>query len=336
MVTGITEYSSNGGRSVDRAWLQTWLTSSGRHDRAVLRLRSREPTVALQLPARTAADSVDVRLNGKRVPSVATLEGLLQIEIPQLEADVVLDIRYAVDQQRAQWWLTEFVFPRFVGGANLREPLHWQLILPANEHLLHAPQNCLAAYEWKWQRLGWRRVPSADEADLAIWSGVADLEEVTDTATAGGFGERNVYLFRTRDLPDVLTVYSAPRALMVLVPAGLMLMLGYLLIYVPFFRRTAVVFTGIVLFAALAAIFPELALLVAQVATLGVVLSLLVVFLRYMLRASPPTHLLLQRSIESSVRQSTTKMFQTPGDVERVGSTATKSAPLGHNVPEPE
>jgi hypothetical protein len=254
-----------------------------------------------------------------------------------LEQYHVLDLRYTVQQQRTAWFQTQCSMPRFTGGAFLREPLYWQLILPVDEHLLTVPAGCLPAYEWQWRRLGWRRVPLVGDARLERWSGARAEEAADDGVQAALHGERNVYLFRARDMQGAYLVYSAPRTLMVVVPAGLVLLVGYLLIYVPILRTAGTVVTGLVLLIAAAVIFPELALLVAQLACLGIVLSLLVLFLRRTLRAKPAPQVLIQRTPGSSIRQSTTELFYPADAVARpVGSTATNSAAYGESLAEPE
>jgi hypothetical protein len=337
VVAGLAANTTSGGQFVDRAWLQTWLTDAVRHDRAVFRLRSRQHALGLQLPPDTVPDSLEVRLNGQLLENATLNGGRLQIEIPQLEERHVLDLRYTVPQQRAGWFQTQCWLPRFTGGAFLREPMYWQLILPANEHLATVPASCLPAYQWRWRRIGWRRVPVAGDVQLERWSGALVDGAADDNVLGVPDGERNVYLFRARDLQDAFVVYAAPRTLMVVVPAGLALLLGYLLIYVPFLRRAGTVMTGLILLIAAALIFPEQAVLVAQLACLGIILSLLVVFLRRALRAKTVPQVLIQRTPGDSMRHSTTELFYpAEAGARTMGSTATNPAAYGDSFAGPE
>ncbi|NIM10281.1 MAG: hypothetical protein GTO53_14430, partial [Planctomycetales bacterium] len=337
VMVGLASNTSRVGQFVDRAWLQTWLTKSVRYDRAVFRLRTGQHSVGLQLPRGVIADSLEARRNGQLMENVRVTEGRLQIELPQRESSHVLELRYAVQPQGRRWFEIPCTMPRFTGGAFLREPMLWQLILPAGEHLLIVPEGCRPAYQWQWRHLGWRRVPLADDLQLERWSGAMADEVKSDDLAGAVLEERNVYLFAARDMQDTFVVHTAPRTLIVMAPAGFVLLVAYLLIYVPFLRRPGTVITGLTLLIAAAFIFPELALLVAQVACLGIVLSLLVVFLRRTLRAKSAPQLVIQRSTGSSMRQHTTELFfPAGGGLPSAGSTATNPAAYGDSFAEPD
>ncbi len=336
VVAGLTDSSTGGGRFVERAWLQTWLTGSARYDRAVFRFRHPQHLLELQLPPGTVPDSLEVRLNGRLLEPATVRDGRLQIETPLHAEDHLLDLRYMVPQNSG-WLRTRCAMPRLTAGAYLREPLLWQLILPADQHLLTVPAGCLPAYQWQWRRLGWRRVPLANDAQLHRWIGTSLADGGDDQVGEGLQGERNVYLFTARELPEVYDVYAAPRGLMVIVPAGTVLLLGYLLIYVPFLRRSGTVLAAAVILLAAALIFPELALLIAQLACLGIVLCGLVVFLRRTMTGPGTPRLLIQRTSPSSVKLSSTELFYPSGaEVPSLGSTATNHPVIDSSLAERE
>ena len=148
---------------------------------------------------------------------------------------------------------------------------------------------------------------------------------VVNAASQGGV---NVYLFRMPELPTLVRVQTLPRTLLVMIPAGLVLIIGTLLIYLPALRNAELLFAAAIGITAFGLIYPEPAMILAQMALLGVVLALLAVFLRQTLNTQRPKRLIIQRDASgSSVRLATTNRYESPV-VGFGGSTVTGSPSL--------
>ena len=63
----VTWESGGAAAVVERAWVQSWLSSSARQDRAVFAFTSSRKELELTIPAGAAADQISVLLDGKAV-----------------------------------------------------------------------------------------------------------------------------------------------------------------------------------------------------------------------------------------------------------------------------
>ena len=90
----------------------------------------------------------------------------------------------------------------------------------------------------------------------------------------------NRYLFSRLGDATSLSIRVAERALIVLSASGVALILGLLLIYVPFVRQAGMLFVLGLTLVTLGLLFPEPALLLAQASSLGVLLAILSAWLR--------------------------------------------------------
>ena len=145
--------------------------------------------------------------------------------------------------------------------------MYWQLVLPTDEHLVANPAGFTGEFRWGWQGYFWGRQPLLDQAQLESWVGAAPRDPLPERA--------NLYLFSTLGNVEQAEVHTAGRAWIVLWASGAALVAGLLLIYVPASRHPATLLVvGIALLAA-GLIAPEPTLLLAQAASLGLVLTLL-------------------------------------------------------------
>jgi hypothetical protein len=217
--------------------------------------------------------------------------------------------------------------PFFTAGIQLQRPLYWQLLLPQEQHLLKGPPGSIPYYSWRWQRAGWHRVPMVGTAELARWSAAGMPLGGSTAATPEQLTGTNNYLFRLPELPTQLTLRTIPRTILVVVPAGMVLLAGTLLIYLPALRRAEVFFAIAVLLLALGLLYPEPAAILAQMAILGVVLALLALFLRRILRARGPQRFVIERSSGSSARYQTTELYWDP-ERDAEGSSPVATPPV--------
>ena len=325
VLVGVTEQPTGGRVLVRKGWIQTWMTKQVRYDHAAFNLVNRGEYFDFQLPWGVNRSTIEASIDGKPIQLHLLPDQKARIAVSGPETEHRFEIQWSMPRQGYKLGRTQIAMPLFPGGARLQRPIYWQLILPQEEHLLRSPEVAIPGYTWQWQRVGWHRVPLVETSELALWS----IGHGTQKEPAG----TNSYLFRLPHLPSQVTVETLPRAILVLIPAGIVLLGGILLIYIPKLRRTEVLFMLAVLLLAFGWIYPEPAVILVQMALLGVVLVLLVVLMRRLLIARLPRRYVVERTSGSSERYQSTEFYQ-PGQstssvvTESVGVAVVEPAPV--------
>jgi hypothetical protein len=264
--------ASGGATVVDRAWLQTWVADDQRLDRAVFRLVSGAPMVQVKLPA--GIEQVLTLVDGQEVePTAGKTELVVPLPRgPGNEHTLELSLRYGA---RPQVGLMQFEAPALRDASSARR-WFWQLLVPADEHLLAAGQGLTSANAWTRRGWFWRRQAAQPQSWLEDWTGATH-----QPALPPGL---NQYLFSSFDRMDRLQVRTCSRQLLVYSSSALALALGLGLLYWPALRHPAVVLLLAVTLASTAWLFADVALLVSQAAALGVALALLAALVSLVLR----------------------------------------------------
>jgi hypothetical protein len=253
---------------VERAWIQTWLSSSARQDRAVFQFTCNQKKLFFHLPGGAAPEQILAMLDGKRVDAQAAGENRFSLALPG-EGEIrsyLLELHYHFPDQRPAQGLLSFDFPRL--GSNVwTRRMYWQLILPQNEHVLINPPGFDREYYWKWSGYFWGREPVLNQTQLETWIGTpvhAILPE--------GVG---VYLYGNLGNADHAELRTIGRTLIVAMASGAALVLGLLLIYIPVIRHPFSLLVISLFLLSLAMIYPEPAVMIAQASGLGLALTLL-------------------------------------------------------------
>ena len=254
---------------VDRAWIQSRLTSTARQDRAVFQLTTDRSEIEVTLPADAGEEAVAL-VDGRQVEPRSLGDNRFSIPLGDhlRRQRVVVELRYHFAGPRPPRGAIRLEFPRLRPEAWMRQ-IYWQLILPANEHLLSNPDGFTGEFVWRWSGWFWfwGRHPLLDQAELEAWAEAAPREALPDRV--------NVYLFSSLGNVEQAEVRTAGRTWIVFWASGAALVVGLLLIYVPVSRHPATLLTlGVALLAA-GLIAPEPTLLLAQAACLGLALTLL-------------------------------------------------------------
>ena len=267
LLVSAAERSVLGTTIVERAWLQTWLTGDIRVDRATYLLKSTNDSVTLGLPPDAMREHrVAVQVDRQPVQPNISPTGALTIPIlPEQHnrlIEVSVDYRYSfkVSSMEVPVFLPSFTKDTFV------QYQFWQIIIQQNKHILGSPAGWTLEYDWSWNGLFWRRIPSIRKSDIGFEPDPPDIEAVISGASQ--------YVFSHLQPTPRVTLYIVNRSLIILCSSSIALFIGLVLIYIPQSRYAGSLFgLGTAL---LAVLFyqPPLVLLMLQAAMFGVFLAL--------------------------------------------------------------
>jgi hypothetical protein len=306
--------------TVERAWIQTWLTGSTRQDRAAFRFRTAGRLATVELPPETAAEEVEVLLDGRPAEVASREAGRIAVQLapPSEESgtetdrlDTVrlhtLELRYRRTSNDRILTRRRLTPPQMVGMKSLTD-VYWQIVLPGDRHVIDSPPQLAAASQWQWLGSFWGRRPTHTQDVLEKWVGASAQQAPTSA--------QNEYLYSGLAQVSSIEVVTAPRWFIVLVASGSVLLLALAWIYVPAVRRRWIVVAVACLLAALAVAYPTPAMLLSQASVLGVMLAALAALIARLV--SRPTQWYLPVPGGSSHRQLTPQL--TPQMTPRVES----------------
>ncbi len=264
---------------VSRAWLQTALTGASRSDRFCARFQSQQDTLTIVLPAfelmpQIAIDGVQQNFSPD--------QGRVQIDLRDLPQRSEHTLEVWTRSASTLTWLNKIeVTPVRIEGCRKFDYFYWQLVTPANEHLVAIPQAVTAEWRWTWDRLWWKRQSPQDEAYFEQWVSASAQQPLAESA--------NRYVVSAFGTLPVFEVKVASRLLLWL-PVGLFAIGLALLISVWRAARHPVtillVAAGVLV---VAAVWPDLSIMLGQTA----LIALSVVML----------YALTQAAIESRIRR---------------------------------
>lgn len=317
---------------VERAWLQTHLTRTGRQDRAIFWLSTRREQLTVLLPNRADMRSLVVDVDGLRVePERRPRQRELTIPMPGGTGQQhLLELRYRFSARDSEGSL-RLSGPRIPSAAWL-EQVYWQLVLPEDEQLLTTPTGYTHEFGWVWSGYVWRRQPTLAARELRNW--------VTAGLDSGGqrpprdvfMPAGNRFLFSTVGALEPLELYTIGRAQLVLLASLPTLLLGLVLIYFPAARHPAVLFGVALLLVAMSFAAPRSALLLAQAAVLGLAMAAAAALLARMLPRIPAA-MPVRESSQSLRARAVTQRYQRPGSGSSIPPSTT-SDPLVPTSPE--
>ena len=286
-----------GTMTVEKGWVRSWLLGTGRVDYACYRISTNMSHLTVRLPDHVRTDGMIVKVDDRTVklddrtvmfnrkdceltiPLMADANDSVSVAAPQLspawldlpDTDSIhtVEIWYEVTLATSVNHLT-LDMPSFRPSVIVR-PTYCQVILPNSRHLLACHPAWMPQYRWRWDGGFFARKPDVTQLELEDWIGVAHGEPISPTL--------NNYLFMTFHPESKVPLDIVDRSTLILISSGLVLMLGLILIYFPRIRYPGVLFTFLVLLIAAFAYRTTFAVLFLQAGTIGVVLSLIAVFL---------------------------------------------------------
>jgi hypothetical protein len=256
---------STGAVAVEQMWIQTWMSTDKRQDRAVFRITTANQRLQIKLPPGAREQDLSVAIDGRRV-SEATLDGddVLTLSLPLAlgpePVSEVIELWYDFSAGRPPLGEMQLMAPQVINGSEARRA-YWQLILPDKEHLLVAPPRLTADMNWRWRGAYFGRVSALSQDELERWIGASHQSELPEAT--------NAYLFSSFGSLQQLTLRTQARRTVLLVCSGMALVAGLALLYFPVLRHPAILLFAGVFLVAFALASPELAAIIAQAAVVG-------------------------------------------------------------------
>lgn len=306
---------------VERTWLQTWLTNAERQERAVFQLLGPQRPERITLPPGAIAGEAQVFWNREPLPThvISANEIGLYYPVPDQSGPRVLELRYRYEAAPSLWRIAAEL-PQ-LGQDAWNQQFYWQLITPAQWHLLWGPGDLQSESTWTWQENSWGRVPLWEQNELEIWSGAIAEEALPSTV--------NRYLYSGRGNRWSEPALAVPRWLLIWLGAAIGLGGGFLIWRYRAARHPLSLLALAVALAAGGSIWPEPLLLLGQAALLGVPLLLIAGLLRRAMGTSTTasaggSSTTQRRPVE---RGSTQSRAPLPPLSHHSGSTATAALP---------
>lgn len=266
---------------VHRAWIQSICSGLMRVDRAVFRVESDASQLQVRVPAGVAPrrDEVWIAINGRHA-SNWTWKGPDTIEIARSESDarqMVIEVWYATDTPPMNLAGKPIELARLDNVSGLY-PIYWELVVPNRYHLLGYSRPLIPQFRWQWQWTHTRRANYLTPRQLEDWTGAVHAPELPEGV--------NRYLFScVGSLPEV-KVTLLGRGWLVLLASSLVLSVAWMWNHWLWSRRVVVI-GSLLLLVLVVAWQPDLAVLAAQSAVLGVFAWLALQLARYVFFRPP-------------------------------------------------
>jgi hypothetical protein len=307
---------------VRQAWIQTWLSKAGRHDRAVYRVSTADRQLRVRLPA--GAEVWNVAVDGREVAGDRTaVDGELTIDLPAVDVQqqFVVEIWYRFDGvSTGRWGRTSLALPD-IAGAKWARRMYWQLAIPREEHLVLLPASLTPELSWQWEPLlgdlgFWDHRASLDQPALERWIGASQQDVRPPSAGT------NQYLFSGFELVDQVEFVRMPRLVLLGGSSLLALALGLLLTYFPALRHPGLLLPLGLAVAMFGLLLPEPAIQAAQAAALGAVIALAAFLLNWLVVRQRGERTIV-RGASHSPRDASAADSRGPTEADSQHSTAT-------------
>lgn len=318
---------------IERAWIQSWLSGDRRRERVAFMLTGESDRLLVELPQGVERSSIEVLVAGSEVPrDLRSIGGRLSVSavLPKRAVwqPLPVELRYQFAAAAARREANGIVHVRDLTAPELGptvrlDQLYWEIILPSDEHLVTSPDDLTAEFAWGWKGFYFGRQATWTSRQLEAWVGAAHGTPVPPSA--------NRYLFSHWGTYPQAKIYSMPRPVLVLAASAVTLVVGLLLVYIPFIRQAWVLFVLAFALAFAAVAYPGPMPLFAQASLLGVILAALAAFLHHHSARRQKRGMVVRSSASSAVERTPPESSSRRAGVGEQGSTATASiaAPVG-------
>jgi hypothetical protein len=255
--------------ALEKVWVQSWLNSRLRQDRAVFRFATDAEQLRLRLPKGTRSGSVQAAVNGQSVPAAVRPPSTVLVPLPAAARghDSVVELWYSLERANGGSIWTQLDAPA-VEAASPPQRCYWQVWVPREEYLLLPPTDYAAEMQFAGSAWPVWLQPTRNQEQLESWIGASSQ----DSPPASG----NEYLFSTFGNAPALKLAVASRRALLGGGAGMALLAGLALLHIRALRRPESLLAIALALSALGLALPEAALLGAQAAALGLIVALAV------------------------------------------------------------
>lgn len=250
----------SGSITVDRMWVQTWLTPGGRRERAVFQVITPGDQLAVTLPQGVAADSVTLAVDGLQIDDWALDEGRLAFLMPEAGGKQrLVELWYQFASSRGPIGGMSLEMPAIESAARVNQ-FFWELITPRREHLFGHPNGLTAEMQWRRDGFAYGRAPLISSQQLAMLLGASPSATPRDA---------NRYVFSSLDAVSRIEASTVRRSWLVFIAATAVLLLGVVWLTLRGGGRSFFFLALAVLIAAVATIYPNPAIVAAQAGFIG-------------------------------------------------------------------
>jgi len=259
--------------TLERSWIQSWLSANTRQVRAAFRFRTPHPRVFATVPGNLTKPQIEVLLDGAPREFEVTGGGRLSVPLPSNGQRVshTLEVRYQLPSALPTWGEITMSPPRLESNAT-HASVYWQLVLPRGWHAQQVPAALTPDYWLGWKNYRWGRQPTLTQADL---------ETITDAVIAPAPPPLSTqYVYRAFEIPPQFSVIVIRQVWLFLLGTLATFAVGMLWLYTSVARTGA--FWLVVACALLAANFrfPEITMLVIQALLAGGLMTYIAHLLR--------------------------------------------------------
>jgi hypothetical protein len=257
--------------TIERALLETDLTSNIRLDRAIFRVATSRRRIEVVLPEQADRDSLALSVNGVLIAPEGQRQRTITVPLDSAAGEHLIEVRYRFAGRDPQGSLN-FASPE-IPAARWVQQVYWQVVLPPTEHLLFGPRGYTGEQQWVWSNGLYARQATLDPSELQRWISEHSVLAGPTALPLRPVGEGgNRYLFSTVGRIAPLQLVSISRSRLVLLTSLPLLAIGLGLIYLPWMRHPAVLLIVALVVAGIAFVEPHLSILLAQAAVVGVLL----------------------------------------------------------------
>lgn len=186
----------------------------------------------------------------------------------------------------------QLVTPQFANTVWVAQTI-WQVVLPADQHLLTTPRDYATQFHWQRSLLLWSRQPNFgyDRIDRVLDDAAPSKNDsaLWEASLTGGSADHNVYPVSCFGPPQPLVFWSMSRSAVVGCGAGLALLLGFVLIRIPATRHVLTFLVVGFVMSLTALWFAEPVKVLLQPAILGAAMAVIAALIDRVGRRQPQT-----------------------------------------------
>ncbi len=306
--------------TLERGWIQSWITSSQRQERVVFRFRTAYDQVLVQFSQEFDSSNIEVLLDGAAWRHELLSDSRLAVLLPgdQPHESHTLELRYHNTSLLPSFGTLRSQLPKLV-CRETSVPVYWQLVLPRGWVMSGSPQGLIPDYWLGWKNYRWGRQPTLSQAHLEQITGATSATTPSPLAVS--------YVYRAFEMPEDIEVFVLRRAWILLLGSLLTFGIGLCWLSTTLLSNGAV-WLGFSI-ALLAGVFsyPEITILAIQVILVGGAMTLTTSILRRVFLSAPSSRQATDEQRDQTVQLQ--RPWQVPESAALSKPETTTSMPTG-------